>query len=105
MGIFYDLHEQEIADLCAEAMGGALEDLMAGAPPTRDPLAPAMSEVVTKFHTFIDMKEMDDTGTPGVPTRAARQGVTSRRKGQRGPPRPSFQDTALYEGSFLAWMD
>jgi hypothetical protein len=99
METFYDLHEEEIAEDFAESTAGALEDLLLGAPP-RDPLAGAASKVEDRFHRFLELKEMDETSTPGVPTRASLRGVNHRLKIRRGAPRPSFIDTGLYDSSF-----
>lgn len=103
METYFDLHEQEIGDAFAESMAGALESLVMGAPPARNPLASAEAAVEAGFKHFLETKEMDDTSTPGVPTKASLRGVNHRLKRKRGPSRPSFIDTGLYESSFKAW--
>ena len=103
MEIFYQRHEKQIAQWLAESVEGAMEDLLAGAPFTADIFVGAMGNIEDRFKKFIDMKEMD--GQPGVPTAASLKGVSKRFKLKRGPVRPSFLDTTLYQGSFKAWTD
>lgn len=104
IGNFFALHQVEIAELMSISLSETTEALMQGAPLTIDPFGAAMSETAKLFHTYIDDEEIAQTGQPGVPTRAARNGVSSRFKDQKGGRRPSFQDTGLYEASFIAWM-
>lgn len=102
--IYFELHEEEIAGWVAESIAGATEDLMAGGAPSNNPFGAAMDRIKVGFTTFIDTQEMDGTGTPGVPTGAARRGVNHRLGIKKGLPRPSFRDTGLMESSFVAWM-
>jgi hypothetical protein len=104
MGNFVALHQIEIAELLSISMAETLEALMQGAPLTIDPFGAAMSETAQLFRTYIDDEEIAQTGQDGVPTKAARNGVSSRFKDQEGGRRPSFQDTGLYESSFVAWV-
>ena len=109
MAGFMLLHGQEVADDLADAMAGALEDLMAGAPPAAlaDPLAPAAEKIGERFREFIDQEELSGL-EEGVPTAAALAGVSHRFKhpyAQGHPRRPSFVDTGLYRESFIAWTD
>ena len=105
METFFDLHEEEIGEDFAESLVGTLEALTSGAPTSIDPFAAAISQVEARFKTFLETKEMDATGTPGVPTRASLKGVSHRFKRKRGPPRPSFIDTGLYESTMKAWVE
>lgn len=103
--IFYLLHEDDIAKEMVEAYGAALEGVFAGAPTSGDPFDRAAEKIFTMFQTFIDQKEMDTLGYPGVPTKASLEGVSHRfKKKQSKPGRPSFQDTGLYEANFKAWL-
>ena len=102
---FYDLHEEEIAQDFADEMTGALESLIMGAPVPADPLAGATSKLEQRFREYLDREEIAETATPGVPTKAALRGVNHRLKTNRGPRRPSFIDTGLYQSSFKAWTD
>lgn len=103
MQTFADRHLPEIADSLADSMAGALESLMSGAPASHSPFGEATDEIAQKFRAFLDNKEMD--GMPGVPTKAALDGVNHRLKGKRGPPRPSFIDTGQYQAHFQDWID
>jgi hypothetical protein len=105
MEIFYEVNEQAIADDLAEAMAGSLENLLMGARPTEEPFAAGLADLETRFKQWLEQKGMDDTGTPGVPTKASLMGVSHRFKTKRGPARPSFIDTGLYESAFKAWTE
>jgi hypothetical protein len=106
MEIFSEIHGQEIADAMAQSMADAVDGLMMGAPVSGNPLAAAESVIDVAFKKFIDTKEMDHLGIPGVPTKAAKDGVSKRFKSGFGPKnRPSFQDSGLYETDFKAWVD
>jgi hypothetical protein len=103
--IFFTLHEQQIADLFAQSLSDSIDDLLAGAPLAKDPYGGAKSEMIKLFRRFIESGEMEKLGYPGVPTRAALEGVNHRLKTTKGARRPSFRDTGLYEASFAAWID
>lgn len=103
MQTFADRHLPEIADSLAGSMASALESLMMGAPADISPFGAATSEITQKFKAFLDNKEMD--GLPGVPTKAALDGVNRRLKTKKGPPRASFVDTTLYRDSSHSWVD
>lgn len=105
METFYEHHEEEIAESFAEAMAGQIENLVMGAPPQANPLAAVDDAVEAAFHKFLESKEMDELGVTGVPTKASLRGVSHRFKLKRGPVRPSFIDTSLYESSFKAWTE
>ena len=105
MRIFFELHAKDIAKDIECGLAGALEDVLGGAPVGGNPFAAGESGIEKRFHTFLEQKEMDALGYPGVPTRASLEGVSHRFKRRHGPPRPSFIDTGLYESSFKAWVD
>lgn len=104
---FYELHSQKIADDIAESLAGTMESIAMGAPTTIDPFGAATSQIQNDFVQFIENKEMERLGYPGVPTHAALMGVSHRFKHPyaRRPPRPSFLDTGLFSASFRAWID
>jgi hypothetical protein len=105
MGTFYDRHQREIATALAKGVQGAIESIVAGAPPTVDPFADGTQKIKTMFDRFITSKEMDAAGVEGVPTEASLVGVSHRFKRRRGAPgRPSFVDTGLYLSSMRAWV-
>lgn len=103
--IFFTLHEQQIADLMSDSYAAALEGILTGSPTTVDPFDRAAAQIYTMFQAFIDQKEMERLGYPGVPTEAAKKGVSHRFKKKISVPgRPSFQDSGLYESNFVAWI-
>ena len=92
----------DIADLMSNDLAASLENMMAGAPPSNDPLAESMSRIHDLFVAFLDNQEMD--GMPGVPTRRALLGISKRLKEKRGEPRASFIDTGTYQAAMRAWV-
>lgn len=102
MQTFFDRYGNDIADLMSNDLAAALENMMAGAPMSRDPLAESMSRVHDLFVAFLDNGEMN--GTPGVPTRRALEGISRRFKNKKGDPRQSFIDTGTYQAAMRAWV-
>jgi hypothetical protein len=100
--IFYETYKQQIADLIANEMAGSLESLMQGKP-LADPIAGAMSEITKLFKNFILSGEIEKMGIPGVPTKAALDGVQTALESRKGARRPSFKDTGLYVSAFTSW--
>jgi hypothetical protein len=105
MQVFYEQHKGDVGLALEGALAGALENLLMGAPASTAPFGEGASKIETAFKRFLSDKEMDRLGYPGVPTKASLLGISHRFKGKRGPPRPSFIDTAMYENSFKAWVD
>lgn len=106
METFYELHKDDVfAKALEDGIEGALQSMIMGGPATLDLYGAATSAIEIAFKKFIDLKEMDALGYPGVPTHASIVGIRSRFKSRRDPGRPSFQDTGLYETSFRAWVD
>ncbi|TKI02743.1 hypothetical protein FCN80_24145 [Martelella alba] len=103
MELFFGMHQQEIADALADSAAGALENLLAGAPPNANPFGTAEGKIHDLFVKFLDNEEL--AGRDGIPTEAALKGVNHRLKISRGERRPSFIDTGLYQSSMLAWME
>lgn len=102
MQTFFDRYSNDIADLMANDLAASLENMMAGAPPAKDPLAESMSRIHDLFVAFLDNTEMN--GLTGVPTRRALDGISRRFKNKKGPPRPSFIDTGTYQAAMRAWV-
>lgn len=105
---YFELHGDDVfAPAIENSLQGAVESLMMGAPVSHDPFDTAMSHIEDGFRKMIDTKELDSLGFPGIPTMAAQLGHSKRFKNSRArrPPRPSFQDSGLYEASFKAWVD
>ncbi|MEU0861315.1 hypothetical protein ABZ352_39075 [Streptomyces griseofuscus] len=69
MQTFFDRYGNDIAELMSKDLAANLENMLAGAPPSRDPLAESMSRIHDLFVAFLDNGEMN--GMPGVPTRRA----------------------------------
>jgi len=102
MQTFFDRYSQDIADLMSNDLAAGLENLLAGSPPARDPLAESMSRIHDLFVAFLDNQEMN--GMPGVPTRRALLGISKRFKNKKGDPRASFIDTGTYQAAMRAWV-
>ena len=102
---FVFLYEPEIHDALDDSVAGAIESLMAGAPPDIDPFGSGTSKIEKLFRDYLDKEETNLIGATGVPTAAALAGKSKRFKRNSGPPRPSFIDTGLYQASFKAWVD
>jgi len=104
MEVWYENNELAVADAFADAMAGELEDMMTGAPPKPDLLAPAMGFIEEGFKAAISEEAFAGYGVPGVPTKAARQGTTPRKKSGKGARRASFRYSGLYQASMKAWV-
>ena len=104
---FFQLHQDEIIGHLKESIEGAFESVAMGARPVADPHAAGTEEIARLFNVFLDQREMDSLGYPGIPTKAAQRGVSHRYKKPyaRRPARPSFIDTGLYESAMRAWVD
>ena len=102
---FVDAHGDEIIADLENGLGGALETLLMGGTPNDDLYAAAAAKIEERFRLFIDSKEMDRMGVPGVPTKASLIGIRSRFKNRRDPGRPSFDDTGLFSNSFKFWSE
>lgn len=105
MEIFFEAHQADIAEALESSLAGALENLLMGGPATAPAWGAATSAIEALFRKFLDSKEMDELGIPGVPTAASLKGVSHRFKQKAGPIRPSFVDTGMYEASFTVWVD
>lgn len=107
MEVFYLAYEQSIAHDISESMKGAMEAMIMGAPAI-DPFGAAMSNLQSRFKTFISSMEAERSGIAGTPTKAALRGVNHRLKhpyARSNPRRPSFRDTGTYMNSFISWVD
>lgn len=107
MEVFYETNEEAITKELVESLAATLEDLYAGSPLDRDPFAAGAEKLKARFDQFITLEQIADRGVPGVPTKAALGGRSSRFKSKKNPRgrRPSFVDTGLYLASFAAWVD
>ena len=106
--LFFQIKEKQIAASLENSMAGALESLMMGAPAKLDPFGAACSEIEALFGKFINNREIERLGYPGIPTKAALAGVNHRlahpyAKGNKR--RPSFVDTSQYIDARKVWVD
>lgn len=104
MAAFAEAHKDDITAHLIDSLNGALESLYMGAP-VSDPFAEGAQDVAADFKTFLGNAEIESMGIDGVPTKAALDGRSLRRKGKKGPRRQSFVDTHLYMNSSTAWVD
>jgi hypothetical protein len=103
---FVDLHIKDIAQMMTDSVQGSIESLMQGGSPRSNPFGSATAKIEKMFKfQYLDKEEITQTGATGVPTQAALNGVNHRLKSRRGPARPSFIDTGLYQSSFKAWIE
>ena len=106
--IFYELYKDQIGEALVNGLSGSLENLMLGAPVgDLEAFASGNSEIEALFKNFLSSGEIERLGLPGVPTKAALSGRSSRFKkkiNSKGR-RVSFYDTGLYEGSFKSWVE
>ena len=105
MYAFWLVHQEEILTDMEDAIAGQLENVLMGVPFTDEPFAGSNGKVEKRFQQFLYTREVENLGLTGVPTKAALDGVNHRLKSGKGPRRPSFIDTGLYENSFVAWVD
>jgi hypothetical protein len=106
MEAFFESYSGEATDAIAHSVASAIEALLTGAPMEGlNPFAGAESELQEAFKIFLESAEIETLGIPGVPTKAALDGVNHRLKSKQGGRRPSFIDTGQYEAAFRAWVD
>lgn len=105
MRAFYENQEVRIGVALANSVAAAIEDIVAGAPPARDPFAEGASKIETLMKQFISTGAVEHVGLPNVPTQASlmRRAGRAKRYGTRGL--TSFIDSGLYESSMRAWVD
>jgi hypothetical protein len=114
MEVFARENETKIAGYLEDGLRGSLESLLMGAPPSLDPFGSGTAKIEERFKNFLSLGEMDALGYPGVPTQAAINRASGKRrsarfKRRRGPATNvapvSFVDTGLFSSSFKAWID
>ncbi len=109
---FWNTNEPQLIGFLETSMKASLEAVMMGKPATigAQPFASGMSRITERFKSWIS----DAAGgypteaeqvISGAPTLAALAGVNTRLRKKRGPRRPSFVDTGLYQSSFTMWAD
>ena len=108
MRLFFELHGPFCAKALEKGLAGALEHLLMGAPTKLDPFAEGAGQISDRFKQFLNNREIERLGYPGVPTKAALKGVNHRFAhpyAKANKRRPSFIDTTLYQDSMRAWVD
>lgn len=114
MESFWELHKDEVVGDLENAIVGAFESVVMGAPPSLDPFGSGTSKVEDRFKQFLSTGEMDRLGYPGVPTQAAIDRASGKRrsarfKRRRGKPSGgapvSFIDTGLFQTSSKVWIE
>lgn len=106
MQAFYNAHQKDVVSAIENSLQGSIESLLMGGPPRLDAFGAGMSKIEDLFKQFISQGEIERMGIAGVPTAAALRGVSHRFKQayKLRAPRPSFEDTGLYEASFKSWV-
>ena len=95
METFYEANRQEVADMAAESLLGALENLEREGTVDADPFLDLTQGVTASFKKFLTTGQIEQLGIPGVPTQASKAGKD----------RPSFIYTGLYRASFFSWVE
>jgi len=124
--MFYNAHQQEIADLIAKDAAIGLEMMEKNMDVSVKSVFAVSGQTITdKMHDFLTTQEVERVagryGEQGIPTKAALEGINSRtvngrtpkkiRKGQKfkkvvtGIRRPSFIDTGIFENSLKGWIE
>jgi hypothetical protein len=102
---FWRAHDQDCAGDLEVSLGGAMESLMMGR--AVDPWGSATQAINQRMRDFVNSKEAERSGMPGVPTKAALMGVNPRLAHPyrlSNARRPSFRASGLLVGSFRSWM-
>lgn len=104
--LFTHFYEQHNADILIE-LSEHLRQQISNAIQFDAPIAPTavLGETGKAFSVFLEREEMAGLGVDGVPTQAALDGVSSRKKLRHGPRRPSFIDSGLLLSSFVVWVE
>ena len=104
MEFFWNRYQKDIMSAMEEGLEEAFTSFLMGAPLEANAFAAGEAVTEDLFRKFLIHQGMDYEINV-VPTAASIKGVNHRMKIKRGPPRPSFIDTGLYESSFKCWVD
>jgi hypothetical protein len=104
MEIFAEEYRYRLGNWLAEGIADQIQDMANGAPAHVDPFQDGEQQIERAFRQFLAEGEIERIN-PETPTQAALEGRTKRRKSGKGPRRPSFIDTGLYQRSFRAWIE
>ena len=105
---FAAAHEDFIKAELQKALEEGFERLGIGGNLPPNIFSGACSEIEERFKQFLDLRELDAAGDPGIPTKASLEGVNHRLKhpyAKSNPPRPSFIDSGQYQAAFKAWVE
>ncbi len=111
MQTYLDVKRGDIAEMFERSVEGAMENLMMGAPMATNVYAEAASEIEAGFKKFLSDGEMDRLGVAGVPTQAAQDRASGKKRSSRmkkkrkGTKPVSFIDTGLYQASAKVWAE
>lgn len=101
---YAERHGQDIADELAQSVSDAIT-LVAAGRTKGNPFRDGEEAITAGFKRFLDSREIETMGIPGVPTAAALMGKSARRKRTRGPRRPSFIDSGTLRINFRSWVE
>ena len=105
---FFELEKDNIAEMLIDAYQRGLEVTMEQKTVAKAVIAGgAIEKIEQKFRGNLTQGAYDGL-LPGVPTRAAKKGVShelSHPYAKGNPPRPSFIDTGAYRDSFSVWIE
>jgi hypothetical protein len=104
MAFFWNKYKEDLLPILEQNLADEFNAVMDGKTPGSDAFAASSNAIDARFQHFLDSKEMDHQ-VPGVPTAASLGGKSLRFKRKRGPVRPSFIDTGLYESHFRSWVE
>lgn len=97
-----------IREQLGQAVADGFDRLVSSGRLPPDIFADACSEIENEFRLFLDLRELDGAGDPGIPTLASLRGVNHRLAkpyAKTNPPRASFIDTGQMQASFKVWVE
>jgi hypothetical protein len=108
MATFFELRKEKIAQILADGMASAIQDLVNGGP-KRSPTFGAEQKIEALFREFIYSNELGNlykAFSGSDISAAAAAGVSHRKKHPyaKRDARPAFIDTGLFLSSFRAWL-
>jgi hypothetical protein len=109
LDVFWKLHQKDVLAVLRETILSRIKRMLTGRSTISDRTftgvaKPAFKDIEKAFRNFLDKKEMDALGIPGVPTKASLIGTTGGKFKTLRPGRPSFVATGIYRASFRVWI-
>lgn len=108
MGRFAYANEKFIAEQLGQALAAGFETMAGTGQVPVNVFEQATIEIANRFRLFLDLRELDAAGDPGIPTQASLRGVSHRKArpyAKSNPPRPSFIDSGHYQNYMKAWVE